>query len=85
MRLSNKLDFTKLELFKIIRVLELVIYKLDLLDSMRITKTYYIIVLEPSDPEAPLIKDMPDNDPESQEKIWKVKKIINLDLINNNK
>ena len=33
MRLSNKLYFTKLESFKIIKVLELVIYKLDLPDS----------------------------------------------------
>ena len=35
-------------------------YKLDLLDSIRITRIYYILVLELVDPEAPLIKNVPD-------------------------
>ena len=65
MRPSNKLDFAKLGPFKIIRVLELVIYKLDLLDSMRITKIYYILVLELEDPEASLIKNILNIDPKS--------------------
>ena len=38
MKLSNKLDFTKLEPFKIIKILELVLYILDLPDSIRITR-----------------------------------------------
>ena len=37
-RLSDKLDFTKLGSFKILKVLEPVMYKLDLSDSMRILK-----------------------------------------------
>ena len=69
MRLSNKLDFTKLELLKIIRVLGLIIYKLDLSDSIRIIRIHYILVLKLVDPEAPLIKNIPDIDPKSQEKI----------------
>ena len=59
-------------------------YKLDLLDSIRITRIRYILVLELVDPEAPLIKDIPDIDPKSQEKVWEIKKIIGLKLINNN-
>ena len=60
MRLSDKLNFTKLGFFKILRVLELIIYKLDLSDSMRITRIYYILVLELVDPEALLIENIPD-------------------------
>ena len=44
-------------------------YKLDLLDSIRITKIRYILILKLVDSEAPLIKNMPDIDPESQEKV----------------
>ena len=40
-------------------------YKLDLPDSMRITRIYYILVLKLVDPEASLIKDIPDIDSES--------------------
>ena len=67
------------------RVLKPVIYKLDLPDNIRITKIRYILVLKLVDLEAPLIKNIPDINPKSQEKIWEVKKIINLKLINNNK
>ena len=63
----------------------LVTYKLDLPDNMRITKIQYILVLKLVDPEASLIKDIPDINPESQEKVWEIKKIINLELIDNNK
>ena len=70
--------------FKVLKVLELVIYKLDLPDSMRITKIRYVLVLKLVDPEAPLIKNIPDIDPKSQEKVWKIKKILDIDLINNN-
>ena len=68
-RLSNKLNFTKLESFKIIKVLELVIYKLDLLNSMRITRIRYILVLKLVDLEVPLIEDISDIDPKSQRKV----------------
>ena len=55
MRLSDKLDFAKLDFFKIVKVLGLITYKLDLPDSIRITRIHYILVLKLVDPEAPLI------------------------------
>ena len=85
MRLSNKLDFAKLKLFKITQILGLVIYELDFPDSIRITRIYYILVLELVDLEIPLMEDIPDIDLKSQEKVWEIKKIIDLGLINNNK
>ena len=60
MRLSNKLDFTKLKSFRIAKVLKLVMYNLDLLDNIRITKIRHISVLKLVDPEAPFIKDILD-------------------------
>ena len=60
-------------------------YKLNLLDSMRITRIYYILVLKFIDLKASLMENIPDIDPKSQKKVWEIKKIINLDLINNNK
>ena len=83
-KLSNKLDFAKLKSFKVLKILKSVTYKLDLLHSMRITKIQYISVLEPADPEAPFIKNIPDINLKSQEKVWEVKKILNINLINNN-
>ena len=65
MRLSNKLDFAKLKFFKVLKVLELVIYKLNLPNSIKITKIKHILVLKLADPEVPLIKDIPDIDSES--------------------
>ena len=59
-KLSDKLDFVKLKSFKITRVLELIIYKLDLPDSIKITRIQYISVLELADPETLLIEDIPD-------------------------
>ena len=59
------MDFAKLGPFKIIKVLESVTYKLNLPDKMRIIKTYYILVLEIADPEAPLIKNILNINPKS--------------------
>ena len=82
-QLSDKLDFAKVGPFKILRVLELVIYKLDLPDSMKIIRIRHVLVLKLADLEAPLIKDMLDIDPKSQEKVWEIKKILDTGLINN--
>ena len=82
-RPSNKLDFAKLGSFKILKVLGLVTYKLDLPDSIRIIRIRYILVLKPVDLEAPIIEDMPDINPENQEKVWEVKKILDIGLMNN--
>ena len=60
MWLSNKLDFAKLELFKILKILELITYKLNLPDSIKIIRIRYILILKLADPEAPLMEDIPD-------------------------
>ena len=73
-RPSDKLDFAKLKSFRIIKVLGPVTYELDLPDSMRITRIRYISVLKLIDPEVPLIENIPDINPKSQEKVWEVKK-----------
>ena len=65
MRPSNKLNFTKLEFFKILKVLGPVIYKLNLPDSIKIMRIKYISVLKLVDSEAPLIKNISDIDPKS--------------------
>ena len=44
----------------------------------------YISVLELVHLEAPLIENIPDINPKSQKKVWKIKKILNTGLINNN-
>ena len=46
-------------------------------------KIKHVSVLKLVDPKALLIKDMPDINPKSQEKVWEVKKILNINLINN--
>ena len=66
---SDKLNFTKLEPFKTIKILELITYELDLPDSIRITKIYYILILKLADLEALLIKNIPDINFKSQEKV----------------
>ena len=63
------MDNAKLGLFKILKILEPITYKLNLLNSIRITKIRYILVLEIVDPEASLINNIPEIDPESQEKV----------------
>ena len=59
-RPSDKLNFIKLRSFRVLKVLGLVTYKLDLPDSIRITRIRYILVVKLVDPEAPLIEDVPD-------------------------
>ena len=53
-----------------LKVLEPVTYKLDFSESIQITQIRHILVLELADPKAPLMKDIPDIDPKSQEKLW---------------
>ena len=56
------------------KVLGLIIYKLDLPNSIRIIRIRHILVLELVDLEVALIKNVLDIDPKSQEKVWEVKK-----------
>ena len=62
---SNKLDFAKLESFKILKVLESVTYKLNLSDSIKIMRIRHVLVLKLVDPEVSLIENIPDIDFES--------------------
>ena len=57
---SNKLDFAKLKPFKILKVLGLVTYKLDLSNSIKITRIRHISVLKLVDLKVPFIKDISD-------------------------
>ena len=68
-QLSNKLDFAKLEPFRILKVLGLVMYKLNLLDSIKIIRIRYISVLKLANPGVPLMKNIPDINPKSQKKV----------------
>ena len=77
------MDFAKLGSFKILRVLGLVIYKLNLPDNIKIIRIRHVSVLKLVDPEASLIKNVPDIDLKSQKKVWEIKKILDTDLINN--
>ena len=59
-------------------------YKLKLLKYIKILRVRYIFILRSADPDILIIINTLNIDSESQEKIWKVKKILNLGLINNN-
>ena len=59
-------------------------YKLNLPDSMKIARIRHVSVLEPADPGAVIMENVPDINSKSQKKVWEVKKILNLKLINNN-
>ena len=50
-RLSNKLDYTKLGLYRIKKILGSVNYKLDLLKKIRIYLSFYIFILKLINPE----------------------------------
>ena len=58
-------------------------YKLDLSDSIEIIRIRYVSVLELVNSEVSLMTDILDINPESQEKVWEIKKILDIDLINN--
>ena len=47
-------------------------------------RIHHILVLELVDSEVPLIKNIPDINPKSQKKVWKIEKLLNIDLIDNN-
>ena len=51
---------------------------------MKIVKIRHVLVLKLVNLEVPLIKDIPDINFKSQEKVWEIKRILNIDLINNN-
>ena len=50
---------------------------------MKMARIRHILVLKLIDSEAHLIKNISDINPKSQEKVWEIKKILNINLINN--
>ena len=50
-RLNNKLNYIKLGLFKIKKILKLINYELDLLIKIKIYLFFYILVLELVNPD----------------------------------
>jgi hypothetical protein len=53
-RPSDKLDYIKIGPFKIIKKLGLVIFKLEMLEGIRIYLVFYILLLESTPPDARL-------------------------------
>jgi len=54
-RLSKKLDYVKIGLFKIVEKISEVIYRLNLLIKMKIYPTQYIVMLEPAHKDLALL------------------------------
>ena len=75
-RPSNKLDYTKLRPFRILKKKGLVNYKLDLPKEMRIMRTFHIGLLEPADPDTPIQTHPPKIDPESQVLEYEVERVV---------
>ena len=53
-RLNNKLDYTKLGLYRIKKIWKLINYKLDLSKKIRIYLSFYILILKLINPETPV-------------------------------
>ena len=78
------MNFVKLRLFQITKILGPLTYKLEFPERIKISHIQYIFVLESADSAVSLITDIPDIDSESQKKIWEIKKILDSGLMNNN-
>ena len=50
---------------------------------MRIIKIHHVLVLKLADLKVSLIENILDINPRSREKIWEIKKILDINLINN--
>ena len=79
-RLSNKLDYTKLESFKIKKILRSVNYELDLLIKIRIYLSFHISILKLINLDT-LVQINPLNiDPSSQVPENKIKTILKKNI-----
>ena len=81
-RLSKKLDYIKIKLFKILQKLSKVIYKLDLLKKIKIYPVQYITMLELVYKDFKLLVYKVNIYKKQKEDKWLVKKIINYNNIN---
>jgi hypothetical protein len=75
-KLTKKLDAVKLGPFKILRQKGPVNYELELPKRMRIHLVFYVSLLEPVTLDATLQQDVRDIDPEVQEPIYQVERIL---------
>jgi transposase InsO family protein len=73
---TKKLDAVKLGPFKILKKKGPVNYELKLPKKMRIHLVFHILLLEPVTPDATLQQDVRDIDPEIQEPIYQVERIL---------
>jgi hypothetical protein len=73
---TKKLDAVKLGPFKILRQKGLVNYELELPKRMRIHLVFHVSLLELATPDATLQQDVRDIDPEVQEPIYQVERIL---------
>jgi hypothetical protein len=73
---TKKLDAVKLGPFKILRQKGPVSYELELPKRMRIHPVFHVSLLEPATPDATLQQDVRDIDPEIQEPIYQVERIL---------
>jgi hypothetical protein len=73
---TKKLDTVKLGPFKILRKKGLVNYELELPKRIRIHLVFHISLLEPATLDATLQQDVRDIDPEIQEPIYQVERIL---------
>jgi hypothetical protein len=75
---TKKLDAVKLGPFRVRRKKGPVNYELELPKKMRIHPVFHISLLEPAAPDATLEQDVKDIDPEIQEDIYEVERIIDV-------
>ncbi len=76
-RLSNKLNHTKLESYKILEIKESINYKLDLSTSMRIHLIFHICLLKFADLNTSIQTESSEIDSKSQNIEYEVKDILN--------
>jgi len=76
-RSSNKLNHTKLESYKILKIKESINYKLNLLVFMKIHSIFHIYLLKSADLNTLIQTESSEIDSESQNIEYKVKNILN--------
>jgi len=76
-RLSNKLNHTKLESYKILKIKESINYKLNLSTFIRIHLIFYICLLKFADSNTSIQTESSEIDSKSQNVEYEVKDILN--------